>query len=1121
MIILLNLASSSVSGFEYYSLELMKDLKMEGVSISKTTEVFEFKNKSEMLSRSTDIEKHKSSSHLGGLVYIEESSKKILNHQMSPLLYKEGDEESIGYNFDIVENLGSILQSCGHFVEKQYQKIFPESSGSKNEKIIDDLDSLSARQHSDVNSTFYLVICNDLPSLKEMAEEQGFYERVSSELNANGANVILFSYLLERYDIGHWLVETFPEVALKPYSGKLPDFEEFKDGYFTDDMMPYTGENILHMVIVRRNYKEVRWLLDFFKDHKDSVPNGLERLLTSNATGGFFNVKGDFYFGGYPLQFAVCSNSIEIFDLVLSFASSIESNGDDLDSSTMLGPNVIFMRDSFGNTVLHLCVIHCLQEMFEHVYKTAENIVKREMKILYSSYHCDDDKVERGSILQENLLFSNGGYRLKSRPILFPDNHDQYENWLNYETKLKMDERLMLALNADLHSPLTLAASRCEKSQNIIYEMRKADMLRMLLRFKDNKILKWTFGPIESTDINLDGLLLEYDLSLYEPEVKKDVTILPCIKWLCLNEAEIAISIPEITLIIENKWEKYGLPIFQFDFTVDMTITALVTLISIFINITPTFNPSSGTEVFVDILYVLLLVIFFLFLAAEMNAFIIHRHKYFDIHGVAIFHVYCKLVKMISFFAFVGFKISVAISDGQANLYYLPDSSVNPQDHLGIKLSIIICIMVSWVHMYYYLIGFKNTGPFTLILIRIMIQDVPYFLQFFSIILFAFATPIAMVANSGDFHADYGFWNFFTTLFSMIQKAVIYQPSFNYPISLLNLSLLPISMVWLQDVLITFYYSLVVLVMINLLIAIMSTTYHNYSNFNDAYFIIERFNIMVYLKRSMAFDEYQYHLNKICKVKSNSVGYAMQMKKLNSQWINEAFKPVEIKEVEDDWLLVTIIKDNDRIKTSLFIIDPQIDFHPGGSLAVPGANEDSERIASMIMNNKESIHEIFVSLDSHFPTHIAHAIFWEDAEGNHPAPFTVVNYSDVRDEVWIPVDKSPEVRQWCLYYTKSLERKGKFKLTIWPEHCIIGSRGHCIVPVINKALQAWAEYSKRPVNYIMKGQNCRTEMFSALVAEVEDPLDSSTSLNHNLLSMLRVADRVSNDAIDYLIFFNL
>jgi nicotinamidase/pyrazinamidase len=52
-------------------------------------------------------------------------------------------------------------------------------------------------------------------------------------------------------------------------------------------------------------------------------------------------------------------------------------------------------------------------------------------------------------------------------------------------------------------------------------------------------------------------------------------------------------------------------------------------------------------------------------------------------------------------------------------------------------------------------------------------------------------------------------------------------------------------------------------------------------------------------------------------------------------------------------------------KTVLLIIDPQVDFHPGGNLAVPGANEDSARTAQMIMDHVEDIDEIYITLDSH------------------------------------------------------------------------------------------------------------------------------------------------------------
>lgn len=51
--------------------------------------------------------------------------------------------------------------------------------------------------------------------------------------------------------------------------------------------------------------------------------------------------------------------------------------------------------------------------------------------------------------------------------------------------------------------------------------------------------------------------------------------------------------------------------------------------------------------------------------------------------------------------------------------------------------------------------------------------------------------------------------------------------------------------------------------------------------------------------------------------------------------------------------------------TALLIVDPQVDFHEGGSLAVPGAVEDAERIAHFIADHFNDIDELVVTLDSH------------------------------------------------------------------------------------------------------------------------------------------------------------
>ena len=197
---------------------------------------------------------------------------------------------------------------------------------------------------------------------------------------------------------------------------------------------------------------------------------------------------------------------------------------------------------------------------------------------------------------------------------------------------------------------------------------------------------------------------------------------------------------------------------------------------------------------------------------------------------------------------------------------------------------------------------------------------------------------------------------------------------------------------------------------------------------------------------------------------------------------------------------------NNKLKNILFIIDPQNDFHPGGSLGVPGAHEDSTRIASFITTNLQNIDEIYVSLDSHHRIHIAHGVFWKDQHGAHPPPFTLIRNVDVENGTWVPVDSS--LLEHAKNYTKSLEEKGRFVVCIWPEHCLIGTPGHAVVSVLNDALQEWVKHNMKPITYIHKGTNCHTEMYSAIAAEVPIKEDPTTDTNQHLIAQLHTADRL-------------
>ena len=191
---------------------------------------------------------------------------------------------------------------------------------------------------------------------------------------------------------------------------------------------------------------------------------------------------------------------------------------------------------------------------------------------------------------------------------------------------------------------------------------------------------------------------------------------------------------------------------------------------------------------------------------------------------------------------------------------------------------------------------------------------------------------------------------------------------------------------------------------------------------------------------------------------------------------------------------------------AMLIIDTQVDFHPGGTLAVSGANEDSHNIATFIETHLDDIHQINITLDSHQRYHIAHAIFWQNVTGESPAPFTLITAEDIRTQKWTPTDT--RLIDYAIHYTESLERHGRFTLCIWPEHCIVGSPGHAIQGEVHDALMKWTAHHKQAVNYVLKGTNCFTEHYSALRADVEVPSDPTTRVNSDLIQRLQRASKV-------------
>lgn len=189
---------------------------------------------------------------------------------------------------------------------------------------------------------------------------------------------------------------------------------------------------------------------------------------------------------------------------------------------------------------------------------------------------------------------------------------------------------------------------------------------------------------------------------------------------------------------------------------------------------------------------------------------------------------------------------------------------------------------------------------------------------------------------------------------------------------------------------------------------------------------------------------------------------------------------------------------------AILAIDLQNDFvKADGSLSVPGAEGDVKRVSSFIRNNAKDIHHISATLDSHHPIHIANAIFWKDVNGNHPAPFTVITLKDVKEGKW----QTAFNPQWAVHYVEELEKLGK-TLTIWTNHCIVGSEGFALHNDFMNAMVEWEELTYRPYHLEFKGSNWYSEHYSIFKAEVEVPNCPETQINQNLINILNKYDRV-------------
>lgn len=196
----------------------------------------------------------------------------------------------------------------------------------------------------------------------------------------------------------------------------------------------------------------------------------------------------------------------------------------------------------------------------------------------------------------------------------------------------------------------------------------------------------------------------------------------------------------------------------------------------------------------------------------------------------------------------------------------------------------------------------------------------------------------------------------------------------------------------------------------------------------------------------------------------------------------------------------------DKYKVGLMVIDAQNTFcTPGYELYVQGAEKDNERLSKFIYENLGYISKIFPTMDTHTAYQIFHTVFFQDAQGNHPAPMTMISAQDIRDSKW---EVNPgaaaglgvsytALKKHVLHYAEQLEAKGKYALTIWPYHAMLGGVGHALSSIIEEAVFFHSIVRNSQAEIEIKGGNPLTENYSVLSPEVLTTADGNPVAQRN------------------------
>jgi len=208
----------------------------------------------------------------------------------------------------------------------------------------------------------------------------------------------------------------------------------------------------------------------------------------------------------------------------------------------------------------------------------------------------------------------------------------------------------------------------------------------------------------------------------------------------------------------------------------------------------------------------------------------------------------------------------------------------------------------------------------------------------------------------------------------------------------------------------------------------------------------------------------------------------------------------------------------DAFRVCLMLVDvqntfsiPEFELYVGGATG-RGAVEDNQRLGEFIYRNIPSITQVCSTMDTHQAVQIFHSIFLVSEDGGHPGPYTLVSLNDIEKGVWrfnrqlsenLKIDDGYG-QAYLEHYARMLKEGGKYDLTIWPYHAMLGGIGHALVSAVEKAVFFHGICRFSQPDFQLKGDHPFTESYSVLRPEISAGLDNNELPEKNQLLIDRL-----------------